>query len=126
MDAHKISSSGMQTRVSSSPPRARKDTTDFFTLRRALRALARLITPAATTAAALGALTFGVALGALEEVAVCVRVAELLGACTNTAIVLTQKDILIVKITIDVCVFVVVDDVDIDGHGHLSHSDGGL
>ena len=79
----KISSSGMQTRVSSSPPRARKDTTDFFTLRRALRALARLITPAATTAAALGALTFGVALGALEEVAICVRVADLLGACTR-------------------------------------------
>ena len=86
--AHRISSSGMQTRVSSSPPRARKDTTDFFTLRRALRALARLITPAATTAAALGALTFGVALGALEEVAVCIRV-ELLGACTKKAIDLT-------------------------------------
>ena len=60
-----VSSKGMQTRVSSSPPRARSDTTDFLALRRP-RAAPSDMTPAATTAAP-GALTFGVALGALEE-----------------------------------------------------------
>ena len=76
----------MQTRVSSSPPRARKDTTDFldFLLRRA-DAPARLSRPrpATATGAALGtaraedaALRAGAVLEALE-----VRVIELLGTC---------------------------------------------
>ena len=59
----------MQTRVSSSPPLARSDTTDFLALRRPRAPAAPApsdMTPAAT-AAAPGALTFGVALGALEE-----------------------------------------------------------
>ena len=57
----------MQTRVSSSPPLARSDTTDFLALRRPRAPAPSDITPAATTAAAApGALTFGVAL-ALEE-----------------------------------------------------------
>ena len=70
----------MQTRVSSSPPRARSDTTDFLALRRP-RAAPSDMTPAATTAAP-GALTFGVALGALEEAleALVTRLTEELGA----------------------------------------------
>ena len=71
----------MQTRVSSSPPLARSDTTDFLALRRPRAPAPSDTTPAATTAAP-GALTFGVALGALEEAleALVTRLTEELGA----------------------------------------------
>ena len=80
-----VSSKGMQTRVSSSTPLARRDTTDFLVLRRPRAPAPSDMTPAATAAAAAapGALTFGVALGALEEAleALAVtRLAEELGA----------------------------------------------